>query len=238
MENIHRLRVAIKNLRSLLVLLDRACGGALQKKDHLKIYAPLFRIAGQVRDIQISLGLLKSNSASYLAPYKKYMGQNLKLKLRHLQVETQVIDLSRLDKLNAELVKKLEDLHPGSLPERTDALIIQVLRRVHALSQKPRDLKTLHDIRILLKTVQENLGILLRIKPSPGWRSMDKKLRPLYEALGKWHDEALLIKSIKAFLLKADPGKVYLERLGNRLKKKNKTREDKIYKLLHRIPNR
>ena len=235
-DNIHRLRVTIKNIRALLVLMDKACRGALQKKDHLKIYAALFRKAGQARDIQVSLGLLKSIRASYLIPYKKYLRGILKIRLRKLQMEALAIDLKRMDKLSRELVKKIEDIHPGSMPERTAALVSHLLKRVKSLSQKPRDLKTLHDIRILLKTVQENLVILIRLKPSDKWKAADKKLRPLYEALGKWHDQALLIKSLKAFLVKTGPGYAHLERLVCRLEKDNHERENKSYELLQKLP--
>lgn len=235
-ENIHRLRVIIKNIRSILVLMDKACGGTLQKKDHLKVYAALFRMAGQVRDIQVSLDLLKSNRASYLIPYKKHMRGVLKMRLRKLQLKSLAIDLKLLNKLSRELVKKIEDIHPGSLPEKTATLISHLLKRVKSLSQKPRDLKTLHDIRILLKTVQENLVVLVRLKPSDKWMAVDKKLRPLYEALGKWHDQALLIKSLKAFLVKTGPGYVHLERLVSRLEKNNHEKENKSYKLLQKLP--
>ncbi|HNR08006.1 MAG TPA: CHAD domain-containing protein [Saprospiraceae bacterium] len=234
-ENVHRLRVAIKGIRSLLVLMDKACAGALQKRDHLKIYAPLFRKAGQVRDIQISLGLLKSKKTAYLVPYKKYLGRILKVKTRHLHAETLVIDLKQLDKLNHELVNKIQNIHPGSIPQSAASLIQRLLGRVYSLSQKPRDVKTLHDIRIILKTVQESLEILLRIKPSQDWKAVDRKLKPMYDALGKWHDEALLIKSIKAYQHSSGSVNGHLTRLASRLEKENKTREDKIYALLRKL---
>ena len=233
-ENVHRLRVSIKGIRSLLVLMDKACGGALQKKDHLKIFAPVFRKAGQVRDVQISLGLLKPNKAAYLVPYKKSMGRILKTRLRHLHAETLVVDLKRLDKLNKELIKRIKSLPDASIAQHAANLIRRLLRRVDSWSQKPSDLKTLHDIRILLKTVQESIGLLLRLKPSDEWKAVDKKLGPLYDALGKWHDEALLIKYIKAYQLKALPVNRYLTRLTTHLEKENKTRENKIYALLRK----
>ena len=65
-EDIHQLRVFTKRIRTILAIMEIGSQGEFRKKEH-------FRLAGELREIQLHLHLISAYESKYLAPTKNIL---------------------------------------------------------------------------------------------------------------------------------------------------------------------
>ncbi|NNF33883.1 MAG: CHAD domain-containing protein [Saprospiraceae bacterium] len=200
MEDIHQLRLTIKNLRVILSILDLATNKGFNKRSHFKIFSPLFKSAGRLREVQINMKLMHKledkNSRKYLKHLKKKESQQLK----DLKRIIKRFDLKRLKKLNRKLISNTGKLKAKKLRKTISKYLHGNLQRIKKTKQNIKGERDIHDIRIYLKRVEEVLVLLKSTGSMEGNARLLKEVRSSRNKIGKWHDYIIFSSSVKGYI--------------------------------------
>lgn len=194
-ESIHALRVAIKNIKALLYLTEISSKGQFIAKKHFELYSSLFKAAGKVREVQLNTTLINSIWGD-LSFYIAFLEEQQTRLISELLTETATFDFSKLETENIKLSMDL-------LPEKTvefnaGRFVTHSLRKVKKRIRKNTQNTALHKIRCYLKPAMEML--LLQTDLTYNKQSViENELKTLYRKIGNWHDQAMLIASMKEF---------------------------------------
>lgn len=199
-EDIHQLRLTIKNLRVILSILDLATNKGFNKRSHLKIFSPLFKSAGRLREAQINMKLMHKledkNSRKYLKYLKKKESQQLKDLIRLIKR----FDLQRLKRLNRKLISKIGKIKEKKLRKTISNYLHGNLQRIKKIKQNIRGNRDIHDIRIHLKRVEEVLVLLKSTGSMEGNARLLKEVRSSRNKIGNWHDYIMFSSSFKGYI--------------------------------------
>ncbi|MAE10120.1 MAG: hypothetical protein CMF78_02875 [Candidatus Marinimicrobia bacterium] len=69
----HQLRIFTKRVRTILAIMEIGSQGEFRKKEHFHLFLESFRLAGELREIQLHLHLISAYKSEYLSPYKEYL---------------------------------------------------------------------------------------------------------------------------------------------------------------------
>ena len=162
MEDIHLLRVSIKNFRVILAIIEMASSDEFSKKVHSQLVSSLFQSAGKVREVQINLKLMKrinfKKSKKYLAYQKIKQTQSNE----HLLFAIRKFKPEKFKKLNKIQLERVKSLSEKTLKEAILKYLNKNLESVKKLIGDKNSKIRLHSIRILLKRIEEVLKILSR----------------------------------------------------------------------------
>ena len=181
-KDIHRLRTTLKKLKTFNILLD---GLLFRQKDFPVEFSNLFKLSGEIRDIQIQQKILDEYEDGYKA-YLLYVYEDRlkKFKIKdNFEKEIQYLT----DKLN-----KVEDYHID------DQVITNIQTRIEISYDDIRSMienispENLHEIRIKIKRIYHTLLML-------GELNNIEKLDNIQEKIGLWHDHDVTIANIKQF---------------------------------------
>jgi len=100
-EDIHQLRVFTKRIRTILAIMEISSQGEFRKKEHFYLFIEPFRLAGELREIQLHLHLISAYESEYLIESQKQANENLLEGLARF-------DFEKLEELNKVLLKKLK----------------------------------------------------------------------------------------------------------------------------------
>lgn len=232
MEDVHKLRVAIRKLRTLLSVLDHAQITTGRKEDFTLLVGSLFSLAGRLRDAQVNQLLLSHRKAGYLLPYVNYLKGVQKRTIRHLVKEIAAFEPSRVERLLNECLLQAQALTDEQLLAAVWKYIGYKLEKISRLVQAGTNDQQLHKIRVQFKPVNDSLNFLkadgLPVKPGIPFGEISK----MTEQLGNWHDALVLLKSLKAYSRRnaSRQGNRYLEKLIVRHRAACDHRYDEIVK--------
>ncbi len=236
MEDIHKLRVSIKRLRTLWSLLEAASGGKWKSKPCLELFEGLFEVAGQLRETEVNLRLLEPYQGAYLEPYTRYLQKTRKRAGKKLHKSIQAFDRKKFDALNKQLRRKVRALSDETLLEASVALAVKKTKKVLALADQLPDGSKLHKIRIRQKAVQEILAVIKKLNAELALEAIQNPIRSQNARIGNWHDTSVLLDSLKTFKEKgADKtSRRQLKALMERLEQHLEVQLDDVYELLHK----
>ncbi len=95
----HQLRIFTKRVRTILAIMEIGSQGEFRKKEHFHLFLEPFRLAGELREIQLHLHLISAYESKYLAPYKEYLIESQKQANNYLK--------NGLDRIAATITIKL-----------------------------------------------------------------------------------------------------------------------------------
>jgi CHAD domain-containing protein len=181
-EDIHKLRTTLKKLKTFSILLD---GLLFIEKDFPIELSNLFKLLGQMRDVQIQQNILQE----YEDGYKSYLLYMYESKLKNFKIKDDfTYEIQYLtDKLN-----QVEDYHID------EQFINNIKNRIKKCYGEVRNMYkivsplNLHEMRIKLKRIHYTLFML-------GEFNDIEKIDKIQETIGLWHDHEVTIESIKNF---------------------------------------
>ncbi|MDP4227867.1 MAG: CHAD domain-containing protein [Bacteroidota bacterium] len=191
-DTFHVLRVEIKKLKFLIDLI-KFSDDQFKEKKILRIFAQIFKYAGQVRDIHVELDVLKKYAKSDL--FKKYENKLLAKKQRGEKkffLVTGQLDNVMLKETFKELLlfsKSVTEDEVGNYLKKQRDIIEQHFKKESLQTEE------LHELRKTLKklTYAENV--------MDEKRSQKKILQEsLSDILGKWHDNLLVMEHLETAL--------------------------------------
>jgi CHAD domain-containing protein len=210
-EEIHQLRVEIKKIYALLTLMEN-CSDKKKLSEKLKPVKKIFRSAGRIRNIQVSIQLIDK----YQPSDKKYSSEQREVlndKWKKFSSDTNSY-IKKIKEPYKMVLKKIEDIKNECIIDLYEKQLKKLGRLLKGSEQEE-----LHKCRKKIK----NLRYIYDIVPG----SLKKKLklnRPylhkLEEVIGKWHDSVISLELLTNTGL-ADNNKIMttLENQRNRLNK-------------------
>jgi len=181
-QDIHKLRTTLKKLKTFNILLD---GLLFREKDFPLEFDNLFKLSGEIRDIQIQQKILEEYDDGYKA-YLLYMYED---RLKKFKIKESFDDelIYLTDKLN-----RVEDYHID------EQIIMNIQTRIEMSYDDIRSMvekistENLHDLRKRIKRIYYNLLML-------GDLSDIQKIDQIQETIGLWHDYDVTIEAIRKF---------------------------------------
>jgi len=233
-EDIHQLRVFTKRIRTILAIMEISSQSEFRKKEHLHLFLEPFRLAGELREIQLHLHLISAYESKYLAPYKEYLIESQKQANENLLEGLARFDFENLEELNKVLLKKIENVTNEIASKESRTYLLSKLKRVEELKDNINDDQKLHKIRIHLRAVMETLRLMNALEPSNERREVKFQPRSLNDIIGKCHDQTVLIVSLERFVQQSTNERIiqHLSTLINDLVNENSVDRKNINTLL------
>lgn len=235
MEDIHRLRVSVKKLRTLWTLAEMASAGKWNAKPCAQLCKPMYQVAGKLRETQVNLNLIEPVPGEFLEPFSDYLKKSQKRLTRQLHRSMQAFDRKQFDAINRQLRRRMRDLPDETCFREAVACALKKSAKVKALTGRLPGPRQLHKIRIHQKAVQEILTILKKVRPDLPIEPLLEPIRALNSSIGKWHDTWVLLDSLKHFGEKGGvkSGRQPMKELMERLEQQLAVEHGEACRLLH-----
>ena len=179
-EDIHKIRTTLKRLKNFNILLD---GLLFREKDFPVGFTNLFKLSGEIRDIQIQQKIL----LGYESIYQYYLSGVLENKLEFFNIKNSFEE--EFQYLGGKL-DRIEEFHID------EQIIANVNTRVEIglsdIRNMPITPENLHEIRIRLKRIYYTLLMLDE-------KEHIKQLDDIQETIGLWHDHDVTIERLRNF---------------------------------------
>lgn len=179
-EDIHWIRTTLKRLKNFNILLD---GLLFRDKDFPSGFTNLFKLSGEIRDIQIQQKIL----SEYKDPYQLYLSELLYQKLEYFKIKDSFEE--EFQYLGGKL-DRIEEYHID------DQILANVRTRIEIglsdIRNMPINPENLHEIRIRLKRIYYTLLMLDE-------KEYIKQLDDIQETIGLWHDHDVTIDRLRDF---------------------------------------
>lgn len=176
-EDIHKIRTTLKRIKTFNILLD---GLLFREKDFPPGFTNLFKLTGEIRDIQIQQKILDE----YKDPYQLYLSEKLRIKIAHFNIKD---SFQEELKYLSDKLDRVEEYHID------DQIIINIKTRVEMSLSDIRNItitpENLHEVRIKLKRSYYTLLMLNE-------REYIDQLNNIQETIGLWHDHDVTISRL------------------------------------------
>lgn len=179
-EDVHKIRITLKRLKNFNILLD---GLLFRDKDFPVGFTNLFKLSGEIRDIQIQQKIL----SEYKDPYQLYLFEMLEHKLEYFKIKD---SFQEEFKYLSNKLDRIEEYHVD------EQILSNVRTRIEIGLSDIRNIvitpTNLHEIRIRIKRIYYTLLMLDE-------REYIEKINNIQEIIGLWHDHDVTIERIKSF---------------------------------------
>ena len=181
-DDIHKLRTTLKKLKAFNLLLD---GLLFMDKDFPMELTKLFKMSGEIRDIQIQQSIVEE----YDDNYKDYLSKLYNEKVSNFKIKESYVDelkyiKSKLDKV--EMYHTADEIL-GIIQSKIKIISDEIIEMTNNISPS-----NLHEIRIKLKRI---FYIFFMLKMENNANTLD----PVQETIGLWHDYDVTIERIKGY---------------------------------------
>ena len=197
MEDIHQLRVTMKELRAFWLLVEN-CSDQYKKKDHYDLLVNLFKKAGKVREIQVNMEMVKDYKYSFLDAYIDHQDVIVKSAVKDMLEIMISFDAEKHKKLDKALNGILQSMPEVDILNSCIEIIDYKYQNVKKRMRHLPDNKILHKIRMDLKIVKEIFQFMQSLNVN-GITGLQEHNNRLCKHLGIWHDHVDLYTSLKKF---------------------------------------
>ncbi|WP_321322469.1 CHAD domain-containing protein [Labilibaculum sp.] len=199
-EDIHKLRVDIKYIRSLLLLieefdLDTDVGSKL-----LKQLKGIFNSAGKLRALQVSKSLLLNSNIDIPSGIMHVLDDGLNSSGENFKDKLSKFEILTFKKRVTSLCSLLDQVNISVLKIKGDSIIHDELEIVNKLFNSSQGEEYHHEIRKLLKVVKSLQQLLLTLQDDEKRKQALEIVNLTETLLGNWHNYLVMDK----FLIKLD----------------------------------
>ena len=201
-KDIHRARLDVKKIFALYGLFEMVDPAVFRHRGGYKLFWPLYRQAGKIREIQVNY-LLLTNPQPLDAAYDSFvvwlMEEERQATKRFLFLvkKFKEAELSSTDKVIEKICRSSSIF---KLRSKTEAYIKEKAEQVKVLqSGQPGD-KEIHKIRQHLKAMSTITTLVYSIKPGKHLDMIITSLNKTEMMIGDWHDRVVLKDAIERFL--------------------------------------
>ncbi|PKQ61819.1 hypothetical protein BZG02_14425 [Labilibaculum filiforme] len=232
-EDIHKLRVSIKYLRSLLLLVDELKLNTDVGSKLLKQLKGIFKSAGKLRAFQVSKSLMLGGDVVLSSEILSLLDAKLSAQAEDFRKKLAAFDTLKFKKRVARLYPLLNQVNVSELTIKVDSIIHDELGIVNKLFNSSRGEEYHHEIRKILKLVKALQYVLLAFQDEENRRQALDIVNSTETLLGNWHN----YKSLDDLLILFDQELTQptvkrtirnLKNQNNRLKQEFKSESDKL----------
>jgi CHAD domain-containing protein len=199
---IHDTRVGLKRLRSFFDLVGSIGTGFGAKK----AFAPaskLFRAAGKVRNIHVLEAKVRdaSKAASLeLSEYYNWLKEDERREVKKFGRACRRFSKDFFLSAWTAMAPVIEGPAAPRAGKKAEERFVGLIREIRGERSMRRDVRRLHFLRTRAKEARYTLEILQEcgLTGDDGAR-LDERLRDVHQSLGRWHDEEIVLESLREF---------------------------------------
>ncbi len=232
--DIHKLRLSIKRIRTLLSLFGSEEIDPLNRRELLDLLSGLFKKAGVVRESQLSLKMISRRRLVYILPFREHLEVINQKAVRELLQEMMEFNHKQFLEVTAILFMQMKSMSIDKINKKMSIYVFGKLNRIVDLKSNNMDDQKLHKIRTQIKKAGEVLSLQGKQKRGESKNELKKSFKILDNLIGKWHDSQILIETVRLFSAQNENRKVrsYLKRVVRQFEKKNAAAQIQISKIL------
>ena len=221
-KDIHQLRVRIKRLKAIFRLLEFIHPVEFKAKDHFRLFKPVFKSTGLIRESQINLSLLKKfqGTEKLHKSFSKYITKLRPEWNTDLNKSIDSFNYSRLDQIGQSVNDSFSRYTDLELVGLITDFIYSELDRIILLLDESDELEYIHEVRIILKNIKPLLGMLWPRDDSTFEQNHYNSLNRTETLIGNWHDRLVLSEALSMFFKARGKKKEKLLEEYNTLQKK------------------
>jgi len=210
-ELVHELRLSIKKLRAFLKLAEQICLTDMAEHIHIKHRVrQLFKVSGQLRDIQVQIQILSSFQEKTGIDYLEFRNWLLKREVKRIsrfsKNPKQVVPQAIAESTHQKIGKLLADSTDESILDGAMKVLVGLYSEAKSLSAGNLDDRNLHRIRTITKQMRYVLNIMHHSYPDFVFNEISvETLREIEVAAGHWHDNLVRIEMLEKFINKMKP---------------------------------
>jgi len=201
-EKIHKLRVSIKKLRSLLSFLEYISKGKYNKKQFSKLLSPVFKRAGKIRTAGLNLKMLQPFRSAGVLGFKKYLKAEQKINEKKLKRCINDFDKNKFKALSKTAEKEFKKSGKVSTIKASKKFITNVFSDITSEMPGLYDDLQFHKVRKDLKSIKTIEELIGEINPRTTIFKELEKVKKVEQKIGKWHDRAILVDEIGKYIAK------------------------------------
>ncbi len=199
-EVVHKLRVDIKQLRSLYRFLEVLSKNKFSRKKVQKIISPLFDAAGEMRTTALNLKLTKALPIKILSPFVLYLKKEEQQKKELFIKELKDFDRKKFEKKQKNIIRYFKKEKGKSINKRSKEYIGSIYNEIRAVIPGATSDESFHEIRKKLKDIKAITKLLESLLHDKTLNIQYKKIKTLEEKIGKWHDSVIFAQELEKFI--------------------------------------
>jgi len=201
-ELLHHLRVEIKKIRVIFHLLEILEPEKFDEKYWYADYRKIFKYAGLVRELQLSIKALEKYHVSQrrILPFKKFLLREEKTTHRKLFSFVEKKKIKLLQKPERKIRKICSNIKTRDFILKTFAYILSETDKISNLINSSAGLENVHKIRQNLKSVVAVIGMIQPIIPSDELASASRKIKVIDNLIGSYRDHCVLVNDLARFI--------------------------------------
>ena len=206
-KDIHRARLDVKNIFALYGLFEMLDSAAFKENGGYKLFRPLYRQAGKIREIQVNYLLLSNPQPAgvELPAFILWLNGEERLAVKRF---LQLVKKFRDPEL-AATEKRVQKICSSSTIFKMRSKTLDYVKTramlVGELQLNEPGEKEIHKIRQHLKTMAMITTIVYSIKPLKQLDVIISELNKTEMMIGDWHDRVVLKDAIERFLAENSP---------------------------------
>jgi CHAD domain-containing protein len=201
-EAIHEMRVGLKRLRSFFNLV----GSITPAFGAEEAFAParkLFRAAGELRNLHVIEAKVReaSRTASLeLSEYYNWLKEGERREAKKFCRACRRFGRGFFSSAWTMMVSYLEGPAAPRVRKRTEDRLLALIKEIKQERSMRHDVRRLHFLRTRTKEARYTLEILQEcgLTGDDGAR-LNERLRDVHQSLGRWHDEEVVLESLREF---------------------------------------
>jgi CHAD domain-containing protein len=199
---IHDMRVGLKRLRAFFDLV-----GAVDPRFKAEeVFSParkLFRAAGRLRNLHVLEAKAReaaAGSSLELSEYYNWLKEDESREIRRFGRASRRFRGGFFASAWSTMETSFEGLAAAEIRKRAEARLLDLIREIKAERFMRRDARRLHLLRTRAKEARYTLEILQEcgLTGDEGPR-LNERLRDIHQSLGRWHDEEVVLESLREF---------------------------------------
>ncbi|MGD9931287.1 MAG: CHAD domain-containing protein [Mangrovibacterium sp.] len=199
-DDVHQLRVTLRRLKAGFSVLSFKEMTDDSGSDFAQLVSGLFTQAGKVRETQVNQALVNRKNVRYLEGYVAWQKSAEQKYLKKLIAEMDQFDLAALERSEKEFYSRLSDLTQQRLVMNALAFLKYRQEKITTLQHTRMSNHALHKIRIQLKAMSDCQLLLKNLSSGAVLPVHYPPIKKLNKLVGAWHDEQVLVHSVKLFL--------------------------------------
>ncbi len=191
-DDVHRFRVLIKNIKSLLLLVEEMNLNTVEGLKMLKQLNKLFKYSGRLRSVQIGVDLLKESPFEIAPEIVHYLDEQKENAIQKLVKQIHQFNIPKFKKRAMQICIAIDELDFSTVKDLTDKIIHDELEIVRKLFNSSHGENNHHEIRKLLKVVKTLYHLILSNGEDDKRQIAVEVVNRTETAIGNWHDYKML----------------------------------------------
>jgi len=200
-KNIHKLRLSIKRIKSLLNFIEILNPKQFESKIQFRPFHKIFKEAGRVREIQVNIKLHDAfpDDSLMTGPFRIFLekkGRKYRSKFKKGLTEFDSGSLRKSLKKTNRLCAKIK------LKQVTEYGIHMINSETHEIERYADaavQTKVIHNIRMKLKSIVSVSKLISNLDPNISFKNINASLVNTEALIGLWHDKIILLHYFELF---------------------------------------